>query len=105
MRAWQERHGGTLDDYVFPSRNDHLSHMSTRQHARLVYEWVAGIGLQPHDYETHSLPRTKASIIYKATCNLRAIQILLGHAKIDSKVRYPGVDVEDASELAERTKV
>lgn len=105
MQAWLERRGGTLGDYVFPSRNDYMGHMSTRQYARLVHEWVAGIGLQAHDYGIHSLRRTKASIIYQATGNLRAIQILLGHAKIDSTVRYLGVDVEDALELAERTEV
>jgi site-specific recombinase XerC len=105
MRAWLERRGGTLNDYVFPSRIDYMAHMSTRQYARLVHEWVAGIGLQPQEYGTHSLRRTKASIIYKATGNLRAVQILLGHAKIDSTVRYLGVDVEDALELAERTEV
>ena len=105
MRAWLERRGGTLNDFVFPSRNDDMAHMSTRQYARLVHEWVVGIGLQPQEYGTHSLRRTKASIIYKATGNLRAVQILLGHAKIDSTVRYLGVDVEDALELAERTEV
>ena len=73
-----------------------MTHLSTRQYARLVHEWVVGIGLQPQDYGTHSLRRTKASIIYKATGNLRAVQILLGHAKIDSTVRYLSVDVEDA---------
>lgn len=66
---------------------------------------MTGIGLQAEDYGTHSLRRTKASIIYKATGNLRAVQILLGHAKIESTVRYLGVDVEDALELAERTEV
>ena len=81
MRAWLERRGGTLNDFVFPSRNDYMAHMSTRQYARLVHEWVVGIGLPPQDYGTHSLRRTKASIIYKATGNLRAVQILLGHAK------------------------
>ena len=105
IRAWLERRGGTLNDYVFPSRNDYMGHISTRQYARLVHEWVAGIGLEPHDYGTHSLRRTKASIIYKATGNLRAVQILLGHVKIESTVRYLGVDVEDALELAERTEV
>jgi site-specific recombinase XerC len=105
MRAWLERRRGTLDDYVFPSRNDYMGHMSTRQYARLVHEWVAGIGLQPQEYGTHSLRRTKASIIYKATGNLRAVQLLLGHVKIESTVRYPGVDVEDALELSERTEV
>ena len=105
MRAWLERRGGTLSDYVFPSRNDRMDHMSTRQYARLVHEWVIGIGLQPQEHGTHSLRRTKVAIIYKATGNLRAVQILLGHAKIESTVRYLGVDVEDALELAERTEV
>ncbi len=105
LRAWLERRGGTLNDYVFASRNDYMGHMSTRQYARLVHEWVVGIGLQPQEYGTHSLRRTKASIIYKATGNLRAVRILLGHAKIESTVRYLGVDVEDALELAERTEV
>ena len=79
--------------------------MSTRQYARLVDEWVEAIGLRPEEYGTHSLRRTKASIIYKATGNLRAIQILLGHTKIENTVRYLGVDVEDALELAEATEV
>lgn len=105
MRAWLERRGGSLDSYVFPSRNDYMAHLSTRQYARLVHEWVVGIGLQPQEYGTHSLRRAKAAIIYKATGNLRAVQILLGHAKIESTVRYLGVDVEDALELAERTEV
>jgi len=103
--AWLEHRGGTLDEYVFPSRNDHAAHLSTRQYARLVDEWVTGIGLRREDYGTHSLRRTKASIIYKATGNLRAVQILLGHTKIESTVRYLGVDIEDALTLAERTDV
>src|SRR5271165_6899165 len=74
MLAWLERRGGTLDDYAFPSRTDHTGHLSTRQYARLVGEWVTGIGLHCEDYGTHSLRRTKASIIYKATGNLRAVQ-------------------------------
>jgi integrase len=92
-------------EFVFPSRLDHSNHISTRQYARLVDEWVTGIGLRPEDYGTHSLRRTKASIIYKQTGNLRAVQILLGHAKIESTVRYLGVDVEDALTLAEGTEV
>ncbi|MGX5851579.1 tyrosine-type recombinase/integrase, partial [Mesorhizobium sp. PL10] len=103
--AWLERRGGTVDDYAFPSRIDPTAHMSTRQYARLVDEWVEAIGLRPQEYGTHSLRRTKASIIYKATGNLRAVQILLGHTKIENTVRYLGVDVEDALELAEATEV
>lgn len=94
-----------MEDYVFPSRVNHSHPMSTRQYARLVDEWVTAIGLRPEDYGTHSLRRTKASMIYKATGNIRAIQILLGHSKIENTVRYLGVDVEDALLLAERTEI
>ncbi len=79
--------------------------MGTRQYARLVAEWVTGIGLRREDHGTHSLRRTMASIIYKATGNLRAVQILLGHTTIESPARYLGVDVEDALTLAEHTDV
>jgi site-specific recombinase XerC len=105
LLAWLERRGGTVDDFAFPSRVGHAGHLSTRQYARLVDEWVSAIGLHREDYGTHSLRRTKASIIYKATGNLRAIQILLGHTKIENTVRYLGVDVEDALTLAEATEI
>jgi integrase len=77
LLTWPERRGGTLGDYVFPSRVGRADHLSTRQYARLVDEWVIGVGLRREEYGTHSLRRTKASIIYKATGNLRAVQILL----------------------------
>jgi site-specific recombinase XerC len=105
LLAWLERRGGTKDNYAFPSRIDHANHMSNRQYARLVNEWVTGIGLRREEYGTHSLRRTKASIICKATGNLRAVHILLGHTKIEKTVRYLGVDVEDALTLAEGTEV
>jgi integrase len=105
LLAWLERRGGTIDDFAFPSRIDHTDHLSTRQYARLVDEWVTGIGLRREEYGTHSLRRTKAAMIYKATGNLRAIQILLGHTKIENTVRYLGVDIEDALELAEHTEI
>lgn len=105
LLAWLQRRGGTVDDYAFPSRVDHTDHLSTRQYARLVDEWVTAIGLRREDYGTHSLQRTKAAMNYKATGNLRAIQILLGHTKIENTVRYLGVDIEDALELAEQTEI
>ncbi len=92
-------------EFAFPSRTEHDRHLSTRQYARLVDEWVTAIGLRREDYGTHSLRRTKAAIIYKQTGNLRAVQILLGHTKIETTVRYPGVEVEDALALAEGTEV
>lgn len=88
LLKWLERRGGALDDYIFPSRINRSKHISTRQYARLVDEWVTAIGLRRDDYGTHSLRRTKAAIIYKQTGNLRAIQILLGHTKIETTVRY-----------------
>jgi integrase len=105
LLTWLERRGGSIDQYAFPSRLDVTMHLSTRQYARLVDEWVTAIGLRPKDFGTHSLRRTKASMIYKRIGNLRAVQILLGHAKIESTVRYLDVDVEDALELAEATEV
>ena len=105
LLAWLERRGGSIDDYAFPSRVDHDGHLSTRQYARLVDEWVTAIGLRPEEYGTHSLRRTKAALIYKATGNLRAIQILLGRTKIEKTVRYLGVDIDDALTLAETTEI
>jgi integrase len=105
LLKWLELRGGSLEDFAFPSRTDYATHISTRQYARLVVEWVTGIGLPTEDYGTHSLRRTKASIIYKATGNLRAVHILLRHTKIKSTVRYLGVDVEDALTLAQGTEI
>lgn len=105
LLAWLERRGGTVEDYAFPSRANPAGHLSTRQYARLVDEWVIAIGLRPEEYGTHSLRRTKASLIYKATGNLRAVQLLLGHSKIENTVRYLGVDVDDALSLAEATEI
>lgn len=105
LLAWLERRGGSVDDFAFPSRVDLDGHLSTRQYVRLVDEWVTAIGLRPEEYGTHSLRRTKAALIYKATGNLRAIQILLGHTKIENTVRYLGVDIDDALTLAETTEI
>ncbi len=91
--------------YLFPSRINHSFHLSTRQYARIVESWVAGIGLDFTTYGTHSLRRTKASLIYRRTKNLRAVQLLLGHAKLDSTIRYLGIEIDDALELAEQTEV
>jgi integrase len=82
-----------------------MGDLSIRQYARLVDEWAKAVGLNVREYGTHSLRRTKASLIYKATGNLRAIQILLGHSNIENTVRYLGVDVDDALALAERTEI
>jgi integrase len=105
LLIWLNRCGGSQDDFIFPSRVNYIGHLSTRQYARLVDEWVGAVGLNVHEYRTHSLRRTKASLIYKATGNLRAIQILLGHSNIENTVRYLGVDVDDAIALAERTEI
>ena len=97
--------GRHASGYLFPGRGGAEPHMSTRQYARLLDSWLQQIGLDPALYGTHSLRRTKATLIYKRTGNLRAVQILLGHTKIETTVRYLGVDVEDALTLAEGTEV
>lgn len=88
-------------DWLFPSRVDRTQPMTTRQYGRLVDDWIAAIGLVPSAYGTHSLRRTKAALIYRKTGNIRAVQLLLGHTKLDSTVRYLGVEVEDALAIAE----
>ena len=93
------------EDYLFPSRLHESPHLSTRQYARIVGRWVREIGLDPAAYGTHSLRRTKASLIYRRRKNLRAVQLLLGHTKLESTVRYLGIEVDDALEMAEQTEV
>ena len=91
-------------EFLFTGRQPGQS-MTTRQYARRVSEWIAGIGLDPHLFGTHSLRRTKATLIYRRTGNLRAVQLLLGHSKIESTVRYLGVEVDDALAISEQVDV
>jgi integrase len=93
------------EQFLFPSRVSESPHLSTRQYSRLVGSWVECIGLDPAVYGTHSLRRTKATLIYRRTRNLRAVQLLLGHTKLESTVRYLGIEVDDALEIAEQTEV
>ncbi len=91
-------------DYLFKSRFKDSEHLSTRQYARIVEQWVATIGLDPAAYGTHSMRRSKAALIYRRTKNLRAVQLLLGHTMLESTVRYLGIEVDDALEMAEQTE-
>jgi integrase len=105
LGAWLARRGKRADDWLFPSRCRLGDHISTRQYARLVREWVAMIDLDPRAYGTHSLRRTKVALIYKKTSNLRACQLLLGHRKLESTIRYLGVEVDDALALSEQVEL
>jgi site-specific recombinase XerC len=91
--------------FLFPSRLHESHHISTRQYARLVHCWVQSIGLDANMYGTHSMRRTKAALIYRKTGNLRAVQILLGHTKLESTVRYLGIEVDDALNMAEQIEL
>lgn len=93
------------DHFLFPSRIHDSLHLSTRQYARIVNDWVEEIGLDPTSYGTHTMRRTKPTLIYRRTKNLRAVQLLLGHTKLESTVRYLGIEVDDALEMAEQTEV
>jgi site-specific recombinase XerC len=105
VAAWIAAAALTASDYLFPSRVHASTHLSTRQYARIVHRWVASIGLDDAAYGTHTMRRTKASLIYRRTKNLRAVQLLLGHSRLESTVRYLGIDVDDALAMAEQTDV
>jgi integrase len=97
--------GKETGEYLFPGRRGPDRSLTTRQYARLLARWVANIGLDPHSFGTHSLRRTKVTLIYRRTRNLRAVQLLLGHTKIESTVRYLGIEVDDALAIAEQVDV
>ncbi|MES2407323.1 MAG: tyrosine-type recombinase/integrase [Pseudomonadota bacterium] len=105
VAAWIEKAKLQPEQYLFPSRLASSPHVSTRQYARIVHQWVASVGLDSTAYGTHTMRRTKATLIYKRTKNLRAVQLLLGHTKLESTVRYLGIEVDDALEISEQTEI
>ena len=105
VEEWIEAQDLRGSDYLFPSRLRSSPHLSLRQYARVVETWVSSIGLDPTAYGTHSMRRTKATLIYRRTKNLRAVQLLLGHTNLDSTVRYLGIEIDDALEMSEQIDV
>lgn len=105
LGAWIEARGLKAANFLFPSKLHTSPHLSTRQYARIVHRWVASIGLDDTAFVTHTMRRTKASLIYRRTKNLRAVQLLQGHKKLESTVRYLGIEVDDALEITEQTEV
>ena len=105
VSAWIETANLKAENYLFPSRLAKSPYISTRQYARIVNQWITAIGLDSTVYGTHSMRRTKATLIYKRTKNLRAVQLLLGHTKLESTVRYLGIEVDDALEISEQTEI
>ena len=105
VAEWIKQAHLSTGDYLFPSRVHDSPHLGTRQYARILDSWIEEIGLDPTAYGTHTIRRTKASLIYRRTKNIRAVQLLLGHTKLESTVRYLGIEVEDALELSEQTEV
>jgi integrase len=103
--AWVDKARLKPEQYLFPCRLLSSPHVSTRQYARIVHQWVAAAGLDPTIYGTHTMRRTKAKLIYKHTKNLRAVQLLLGHSKLESTVRYLGIEVDNALEISEQTEI
>jgi len=105
VTAWIAKANLKSEQYLFPSRSRKSPHVSTRQYARIVHRWVSSIGLDPSAYSTHTMRRTKATLIYRRTKNLRAVQLLLGHTRLESTVRYLGIEVDDALEISEQTEI
>jgi len=93
------------DNYLFPSRLSTSPDLSMRHYGRILKAWLEEIRLDPAGYGTHAMRRTKASIIYRRTKNLRAVQLLLGHTKLESTVRYLGIEVDNALEITEQTEI
>ena len=104
LQAWIKLAGLKPEVFLFPSRLHDSPHLGTRQYARILQHWVDELGLERADYGTHSMRRTKATLIYRRTKNLRAVQLLLGHSKLESTVRYLGIEVDDALEISEQTE-
>ena len=105
VAGWITAKNLAAEDWLFPSRMRRGEHLSTRQYARLVDQWVALVGLDTAAYGTHTMRRTKVSLRYRKTGNLRACQLLLGHTKLESTVRYLGVEVDDALDLSEALEI
>ena len=105
VTAWIKEAKLAYDDFLFPSQVHESPHLGTRQYARILNSWIEEIGLDSTAYGTHTIRRTKASLIYRRTKNIRAVQLLLGHTKLESTVRYLGIEVEDALELSEQTEI
>jgi site-specific recombinase XerC len=105
LRAWIRKAALKPDDYLFPSRLHDSPHLGTRQYARILGHWADELGLDRADHGTHSMRRTKATLIYRRTRNLRAVQLLLGHSKLESTARYLGIEVDDALEISEQTEI
>lgn len=105
LREWLDGTALTSNQYLFPSRLQGRPHLSTRQYARIVHRWVERAGLDSSAYGTHSMRRTKVAQIYKKTGNLRAVQLLLGHTKLESTVRYLGIEVDDALAISEQVEI
>ncbi len=105
LHAWIKQAGLKSEDFLFPSRLHDSIHLGTRQYARILEHWVEELGLDRAAYGTHSMRRTKATLIYRRTKNLRAVQLLLGHSKLESTVRYLGIEVDDALEISEQTEI
>jgi integrase len=103
LQKWIVTSGLKSENFLFPSRVHASPHLGTRQYARILEGWVEELGLDPAEYGTHSMRRTKATLIYRRTKNLRAVQ--LGHAKLESTVRYLGIEADDALEISEQTEI
>jgi site-specific recombinase XerC len=105
VESWIRKAKLNSENHLFPSRIHASAHIGTRQYARILHHWVEDLGFDSTAYGTHSMRRSKASMIYKKTKNLRAGQILLGHTKLESTVRYLGIEIDDALDLAEQLDI
>ena len=105
VQKWIKLAALKSDEFLFPSRIHDSPYLGTLQYARILEGWVEELGLYPANYGTHLMRRTKATLTYRRTKNLRVVQLLLGHSKLESTVRYLGIEVDDALEISEQTEI
>ncbi|WP_337220113.1 tyrosine-type recombinase/integrase [Vibrio parahaemolyticus] len=103
LAQWIMKSQITAADYLFPSSRKPDNAMSYSHYLKIIRRWAAKLGYEPYLYGTHSMRRTKATLIYARTKNIRAVQLLLGHVKLDNTIRYLGVEIEDALNISEST--
>jgi integrase len=103
--TWTSRARLRTEDFLFPSRVHTSPHLSTRQYAPILDSWVQEMGLDPAAYGTHSMRRTKASLIYRRTKTFEQFNYCLVTPSRKAQCVNLSIEVDDALEMAEQTEV
>lgn len=103
LSRWVQSSALSANDFIFQSERRNNQPISYSYYRTIIRSWAEQLGLDADLYGTHSMRRTKATLVYARTKNIRAVQLLLGHTKIDNTIRYLGIEIEDAIKLSRET--